>query len=205
MTVVHTAVWYTVKLLRESILRVLITRWNFFLLSFHCTYMRWWMSAEPIVVNVHQYLYIKPPCCTPYTSAVMYGHYFSMKLEKEDWLSLGSPQSRAWAEELGAESLGVRRSRETQMREREKGEPIKGISVRSWGSISLGTLWEMVWDVPQNHLRNLQCLSSPPVLEGSQEVLILPHSQVIPLSSWGTSLEQWFSDHQQQQDYLGTC
>ena len=114
------------------------------------------------------------------------------------WLSLGSPQSRAWDEELGAESLHVRRSHETQMREREKGEPIKGISVRSWGSIPLGTLWEIVWDIPQNHLRNLQCLSTTPLLEGSQKALTLPRSQVIPLSRWATSLEQWFSDHQQQ-------
>ena len=61
------------------------------------------MSAEPIVVNVHQYLYIKPSCCTPYTSTSMYGNYFSIKLEKEDfdlvWVPLkAEPEMRSWVQ-----------------------------------------------------------------------------------------------------------
>lgn len=52
----NTALQYTEKLLREEILRLLITRRNFppfFFFSLHCIYMVRWVLAGPTVYSFH--------------------------------------------------------------------------------------------------------------------------------------------------------
>ena len=58
-----------------------ITRRLFFSF-FHPISLRWRMLAEPTVVIISHYLWIKPLCCTPSTYIIMYVSYFSIKLEK---------------------------------------------------------------------------------------------------------------------------
>lgn len=46
----HAVVWYIGQLLREEIIRLLITMGIFFLFSLHYINMGRWMLAEPIII-----------------------------------------------------------------------------------------------------------------------------------------------------------